>query len=120
MAFTDLHVFPYSVRPRTAAAHFRDHIPFGIRKRRVQALLTRVPDLRRRYLARFVGRSLSVLWEEESKGYCRGLSDNYIRVYAPMGTVAPGALQAITAAGVFRDGVLGVPATMDAHVTAEE
>ena len=39
MAFADLHVFPYSIRPRTGAAHFEGHVPFGTRKRRVQELI---------------------------------------------------------------------------------
>ncbi len=107
MAFADLHVFPYSVRPRTGAAHFEGHVPFGTRKRRVQELIARVPALRQAYRDRFFGSTLSVVWEENVDGLWRGLTDNYLRVYVKSGTISAGAMSPARLCEPYSDGVLG-------------
>jgi threonylcarbamoyladenosine tRNA methylthiotransferase MtaB len=107
MAFADLHVFPYSVRPRTSAAHFDTHVPFGARKRRVQTLLAQVPALRQAYAERFLGIELDVVWEEEIEGLWRGCTDNYLRVYVKSDTIAAGTLSTVRLREPHRDGVLG-------------
>ena len=108
MAFADLHVFPYSVRPRTSAARFDGHVPFGVRKRRVQTLLAAVPALRRAYTERFLGATLDVVWEEEVEGMWRGCSDNYLRVYVKDDTMRPGTLRAARLLAPYADGARGV------------
>ena len=107
MGFADLHVFPYSVRPRTSAAHFDGHVPFGTRKRRVQTLLAKVPALRQAYAACFLGTAQDVVWEEESEGLWRGCSDNYLRVYVKSDTIAAGTLSTVRLLEPHMDGVLG-------------
>ncbi len=107
MAFADLHVFPYSVRPRTGAAHFEGQVPFGIRKRRVQELIARVPALRQAYRDGFLGSTLSVVWEEEDDGLWRGYTDNYLRVYLKSGTISAGMMSSARLGNPYRDGVLG-------------
>ena len=107
MAFADLHVFPYSIRPRTGAAHFDGHVPFGTRKRRVQQLLARVPALRQAYRDRFLGSTLSAVWEEEGAGLWRGCTDNYLRVYVKSDTITEGMLSAVRLREPYNDGVLG-------------
>ncbi len=114
MAFADLHVFPYSVRPRTSAGHFDGHVPFGVRKRRVQTLLAKVPALRQAYAERFLGATLDVVWEEEVEGLWRGYTDNYLRVYVESDTLRPGMLRAARLAAPYADGVRGALAA-DGH-----
>ncbi len=110
MEFADLHVFPYSVRPRTSAAHFDAQVPFGARKQRVQQLIANVPALRQAYTERFLDRSLDVVWEEEVAGYWRGCSDNYLRVYVKSDTIMAGMLRAVRLVEPYKDGVLGMMA----------
>ena len=110
MEFVDLHVFPYSVRPRTSAAHFDAQVPFGARKQRVKQLIAQVPALRQAYTERFLGRSLDVVWEEEVAGYWRGCSDNYVRVYVKSDTIMAGMLRAVRLVEPYKDGVLGMMA----------
>ena len=110
MEFADLHVFPYSVRPRTSAAHFDAQVPFGARKQRVKQLIANVPALRQAYTERFLGRSLDVVWEEEVAGYWRGCSDNYVRVYVKSDTIMAGMLRAVRLVEPYKDGVLGMMA----------
>ena len=87
LEFSDMHVFPYSVRPGTGAAHLPDHVSPREKKDRVAAMLS---VSRRHYLHfrhRQHGQVRPVLWEKASghPGEPRwsGLTDNYIRVSAP-------------------------------------
>lgn len=107
MAFADLHVFPYSVRPRTGAAHFAGHVSFGLRKQRVQRLLAKAPALRQAYSERFIGSTLAVVWEEEAGGIWRGCTDNYLRVYVKSDTITAGMLCTVRLLESYTDGVLG-------------
>lgn len=107
MAFADLHVFPYSVRPRTSAAHFDGHVPFSTRKQRVQQLMGMVPTLRRVYSERFICSTLDVVWEEETEGLWRGCTDNYLRVYVKSDTITAGMMCAVRLVEPHDDGVLG-------------
>lgn len=107
MAFADLHVFPYSIRPRTSAAHFDEHVPFGLRKQRVQRLLAKVPALRQAYRERFLGSTLDVVWEEAAEGLWRGCTDNYLRVYVKSDTLTAGMMCAVRLVEPHDDGVLG-------------
>ena len=107
IGFADLHVFPYSVRPRTSAAHFEAQVPFGARKLRVQSLIAKVPGLRQAYIERFLGTALDVVWEGKSEGYWRGCTDNYLRVYVKSDTITSGAIRRARIVGLYKDGTLG-------------
>ena len=119
LEFSDMHVFPYSVRPGTGAAHLPDHVPTPKKKDRVAAMLS---VSRRHYLHfrhRQHGEVRPVLWEKAidhhgSPGWS-GLTDNYIRVAAPSpldleNTITPARLGGPSGdsvnARVFPDGVL--------------
>ncbi len=77
-----VHVFPYSRRPGTVADRLPGQIGEGEKKRR--AALLRALGMRKRetFAARFLGRPLSVLVEQEgaTAGFWRGFSDNYVPV----------------------------------------
>ena len=84
--FAAMHVFPYSVRPGTSAAHFEGKIGPAVKSARMERLL----ELARRQAAEFrntmLGSTRPVLWEEDSGGpggrAWHGLTDNYVRVAA--------------------------------------
>jgi threonylcarbamoyladenosine tRNA methylthiotransferase MtaB len=85
MDFMKIHVFRYSARPGTAAARMPGHVPRDVRKARSARLLALSDEGGQRFWARFVGRTLPVLWERvtgaSEAGFCNtGLTDNYIRV----------------------------------------
>ena len=81
--FADMHIFPYSVRPRTTAAHLTGKVHPLEKKvrvsRRFDLAFTKSNLLRKRSL----GQTRSVLWETAKMhdGAFSGLTDNYIRVY---------------------------------------
>jgi threonylcarbamoyladenosine tRNA methylthiotransferase MtaB len=80
--FAAMHVFPYSVRPGTSAAHFAEVVDAGTKAARMASLLA----LSRRHAAAFraglLGTTRPVLWEGRTArgGGWSGLTDNYVRV----------------------------------------
>jgi threonylcarbamoyladenosine tRNA methylthiotransferase MtaB len=86
MRFAQMHVFPYSKRTGTAAAHMDGHVPHEVKHERMRRMLAVAEDSRMAFLAHFQGRVLPVLWErrreDSADGAWDGLTDNYIRVSA--------------------------------------
>ena len=84
IGFADMHVFPYSVRPGTSAAHFEGRVAPHVKSHRVDTMLTLGKRQATEFRGRFVGTVRPVLWEraERVNGSSRwsGLTDNYIRV----------------------------------------
>lgn len=87
MQFAQMHVFPYSRRTGTVAAHMRDQVPHATKHARMQQMLALARASSRAYLDRFASRVLPVLWERsrdagEGDPAWDGLTGNYIRVSA--------------------------------------
>jgi len=80
LPWSDLHVFPFSPRPGTAAAALPGAVPPDVIRRRCEALQSLAAEAGRAFRARFVGQELDVLWDGRSAGGWTGLSDNYLRV----------------------------------------
>ena len=82
--FADIHVFPYSVRPGTSAAHYDAQVAQETKARRVQALLELAEVQTARFRERQAGKVRPVLWEQgrrsEGSSLWTGLTDNYIKV----------------------------------------
>ncbi len=86
VGFAAMHVFPYSVRPGTSAAHFTEQVDPMTKSRRVQGLLSLSQRYSAAFRKRFLGTTRSVLWESPKvrnrPSDWTGLTDNYIRVVA--------------------------------------
>jgi threonylcarbamoyladenosine tRNA methylthiotransferase MtaB len=87
MEFARGHVFTYSARPGTAAARMDGQIKPEIRKERNAELRALFAETEHTYAHKFLGQTLSVLWESSSQlsdaGWqMEGLTDNYLRVGA--------------------------------------
>jgi threonylcarbamoyladenosine tRNA methylthiotransferase MtaB len=79
--FARLHVFPYSARPGTPAAHMADQVPVPERQRRAAQLRMVGQCSAELFQQQFLGQTLQVLWEtRQADGRWTGLTDNYIRV----------------------------------------
>ena len=74
--FARVHAFPYSSRPGTVAAK-KKQLPAEVKRERMMRMLACAQRAEERYLARFAGRTLTALFEEDG-----GYTANYIRVYA--------------------------------------
>jgi threonylcarbamoyladenosine tRNA methylthiotransferase MtaB len=82
-----LHVFRFSPRPGTAAARMGNRVARDTVRARSQALRQLAMEKQRGYLARFVGRTVPVLWESvkrrhNGQSWWRGHTDTYITVEA--------------------------------------
>ena len=87
MRFASLHVFPYSTRPGTSAAHFKDHLDARAKAERVSRLLRMAETASAAFRRGLLGSTRPVLWESRREsaagnGEYIGLTDNYVRVIA--------------------------------------
>jgi threonylcarbamoyladenosine tRNA methylthiotransferase MtaB len=83
--FANIHVFPFSPRPETAAAGMPGQIKDKVKQERNQRTLELSRSSRRRFCEQFLGQTMLVLWEKETSpgsGIYSGLTGNYIRVFA--------------------------------------
>ena len=84
--FDMLHVFPYSLRPGTAAARMDGQISPEVKKQRSKALLDLSDKLYAKFVERFIGQDVTVLIEkyDSQKGVNIGHTSNYISVEIPL------------------------------------
>ena len=88
-----MHVFRYSPRAGTAAPRLGLPVDDPVSRDRSHRLQAQADAQRRAYEARFIGREVEVIWDRRLPSRMRGLTDNYITVYAPergqaLGTLA--------------------------------
>jgi threonylcarbamoyladenosine tRNA methylthiotransferase MtaB len=86
--FSELHVFPYSMRTGTPAARMTDQIDENVKNERVHRLIELNDQLAKQYASSFEGEVLEVIPEEKYKldpesGLYEGYSDNYLKVVFP-------------------------------------
>lgn len=87
MSFAGGHVFTYSPRPGTGAAKMKGQVRPELRKERNHILHDTLEDSAKSYRQRFLGQTMSVLWESVSEvgewGWqMEGHTGNYLRVNA--------------------------------------
>ena len=104
--FSRIHVFPYSPRPGTPAAVMKNQVPDTEKKRRVKLLTNLAAKKSHEFMRKFMGKTLSVLFETNENGVTDGLTDNYIRVYTK-DKVNPNAIYDVVIDDFYKDGVIG-------------
>lgn len=102
--FAQIHAFPYSPREGTNAYKKYKELPFALKKERVERLLMKGAEEKKKYMERFIGKSLELVPENCFDGYTEGYSENYIRVYVA-GEMEKHPTQ-VCVEGLFKDGVL--------------
>ena len=105
-AFSAMHIFPYSRRSGTPAASMPGQCPNAVKQARARQAAQLAGEMRRAWLERWVGRTLSVLFEEEKDGLWRGHAPNYTEVFAP-GNELHNVICDVEITGVREDGLLG-------------
>ncbi len=78
IAFSFIHVFPYSRKQGTAADRMDGHIDPRIKKQRVKDVMELEKEYTRRYHERFLGKKVKVLIEKSDADYSYGYSRQYI------------------------------------------
>ncbi len=83
MKFAYTHIFQYSPRPGTPAAGYPDQVSPEVKEKRSKALELILEKNAQAFLERFVGQTMTVLFEQRVNGYYEGKTSNYINVFAP-------------------------------------
>lgn len=86
----DIHVFPYSERTGTRAAKMEDQVEAQEKHRRSEILIRDVEQLNQEYRKYFIGKEVTVLFEEIQKidgiSYLTGHNERYVRFGVPAET----------------------------------
>ena len=78
--FADMHIFPFSPRPGTAAADMPGQIEKSIRRKRAQAATEEATQMANKFKHAQIGKTVEVLFEQEKNGYSIGHSKNYLKI----------------------------------------
>jgi threonylcarbamoyladenosine tRNA methylthiotransferase MtaB len=107
MQFARIHVFPYSPRQETEAAHMPHKVSDRVKKERSQKMLALAKKSVQNFSQRFLGKTMTVLWEKRSNGLWSGHTDNYIKVYTKSSEDLTNKLLPVKLVEVRDDGVWG-------------
>lgn len=85
IAFSEMHVFPYSKRTGTPAARMDDQVDEEVKNERVHKLIELSESMQLEYAKKWVGEVVDVIPERDYKGapgtgLVMGYSDNYLQV----------------------------------------
>jgi len=105
MGFARIHVFPYSKRPLTAAAEMPQQVKDKAKRKRRDEMLTLAEKSSNRFIERFPGQVVKVLWEQRKGGCFSGLTSNYIRVYTRSDKDLTNRITEVKLEERFRDGM---------------
>ncbi len=85
VAFSRIHVFPYSPRPNTEAAAMAGQLPDAVRQERARRLIAVGEETARQYLESWLNLETVLLPEEIVDGCMEGYTPEYLRVRLPSG-----------------------------------
>ncbi|MCD6122270.1 MAG: tRNA (N(6)-L-threonylcarbamoyladenosine(37)-C(2))-methylthiotransferase MtaB [Spirochaetales bacterium] len=89
LAFSRLHVFPYSPRPGTEAVFLKDRVPERERDERVHSLLKLSEKLFLNYAALWEGKEAEIVVESMDNSGISGITSNYLPVKVNKSTGKP-------------------------------
>lgn len=107
MPFSNLHVFPYSKRPFTAAASMPDQIKYHDKKSRSNRLINLGKMKRKTFAEKFIGTTVSVLIEHINQyGTAKGWTGEYLEAIMTANDPKQGAIIEFTPKTTDNDGKL--------------
>ncbi|MEA1986738.1 MAG: tRNA (N(6)-L-threonylcarbamoyladenosine(37)-C(2))-methylthiotransferase MtaB [Candidatus Marinimicrobia bacterium] len=80
IGFNNLHIFRYSRKDGTPASQMPNQVDEKIKKERSKKLSNLETKLKTKYMQKFIGQTVSVLWEKYDGKFLTGLSEHYIKV----------------------------------------
>ncbi len=109
--FAGMHVFPYSERSGTLAAKMPGPVAGSVKRDRVDLMLALADEMAVSYRRRFLGGTAEVLWERSRPGegapVWEGLTDTYVRVFAPAGRDLTNQIMPVRLTGLHSEGLWG-------------
>ena len=109
-----VHVFPYSIRPGTSAAHYGEQVNPAVKSARAAELGETARELSLEHRRRFIGQTRETLWERATRHEdarpptWSGLTDNYIRTRASSWLNLENRITDATLTAVDGDGIRSV------------
>ncbi|MBO5364778.1 MAG: radical SAM protein, partial [Clostridia bacterium] len=87
IGFSQMHIFPYSIRKGTAAENFPNQVPESLKTSRTHAMLKLAEEMKETFYRRYLGQTIPVLLEQKEGNLWHGTTANYmdILVDAPDG-----------------------------------
>lgn len=95
--FLKIHTFKYSKRNGTVAAKMENQVNESIKDKRSKIIMNISDKTEKKILESYVGKSLSVLFEERKGDFLCGFSENYIPVCVPYEENLQGKICTVTA-----------------------
>ena len=102
--FARIHVFTYSPRQETQAAHMPNQVGDKVKKQRSQKMLALAKESSQNFSQQFLDKTMLVLWEKQSDGIWSGYTDNYIKVYTKSNNDLTNKLLPVKLVKVFNQG----------------
>ena len=106
VAFSDMHIFPFSARPGTRAAALPHQLEKSIKSERARAAAAVAAGMAHEFISGLTGKTVEVLFERKRDGFWTGHSGNYVEVTAESGG-ARNALRKVLVTGADGGRVLG-------------
>ncbi|WP_097126023.1 tRNA (N(6)-L-threonylcarbamoyladenosine(37)-C(2))-methylthiotransferase MtaB [Spirosoma fluviale] len=104
-----LHIFTYSERPNTTALSIKPTVPGHVRAERSKMLHILSDKKRRAFYETQVGRSATVLFEEDvANGMMQGFTENYVRVVAKYDPLLINETLVVNLNGINAEGLMDV------------
>ena len=85
VAFSRIHVFPYSPRPNTPAAEMPGQLASSVRQQRARELIAIGEEVASCYRLSWLNRDSIMIPEEQSDGCWEGYTPEYLRIRLPAG-----------------------------------
>jgi len=79
-AFSDMHIFPYSIRPGTAAETMPGQLDKSIKQKRALAAKQAAEQMKLEFMKSQIAKTVTVLFEEKKGNYSIGHSSNYMKI----------------------------------------
>ena len=96
LELSKMHIFKYSPREGTPAVKFENQVPPEEKEERSASLLALSVYNERKFIEKFIGKKMKVLFEQQSKdikGYIEGYTDNYINVKSQGNDIIVGSIR---------------------------
>ncbi|MBQ4145094.1 MAG: TRAM domain-containing protein, partial [Clostridia bacterium] len=80
IGFSQMHIFPYSIRKGTAAENFPNQVSELVKTQRSHTMLKLAKEMKEVFYKKYIGKTLPVLLEQKKNNFLHGTTANYMDV----------------------------------------
>ena len=80
IGFSQMHIFPYSIRKGTAAEKFPHQVPESVKADRTHKMLTLAAEMKETFYRSYLGKTIPVLLEQKEGNLWQGTTANYMDI----------------------------------------